>query len=69
VSATCHTIVPLIVLLGPLGLTIAFLQVGRGRGRKLAVVSAGTLAGIVLFVPAGGPILMASWLAAGSLRS
>jgi hypothetical protein len=53
-----------IMLLGLLGLTIAFLRIGRRRDRKLALVSAGTLAGIVLFVPAGGPILLASWLAA-----
>ena len=54
------------MLLGLLGLTIVFLRVGRRGGRKLALVSAGTLVGIVLFVPAGGPILLASWLAAAA---
>ena len=55
-----------IMLLGSLGLTIAFLRVGRRGDLKLALVSAGTLAGIVLFVPAGGPILLASWLPAAA---
>jgi hypothetical protein len=34
----------------------------RGRSRLLAVVPAGTLAGILFFVTAGGPILLVTWL-------
>ena len=56
-----------IMLLGLLAMTVIFLGVGGRVGRKLALVSTGTLAGIILFVPAGGPILLVSWLAAAAL--
>lgn len=56
-----------ITLLGLLALTVALVRVGRGRARLLAVVPAGTMAGLILFVDAGGPVLLAAWLAAAAL--
>lgn len=53
--------------LGLLTLTVVFVVVGRGRQRLLAFIPAGTLAGIILYVVAGGPILLATWLAAGAI--
>ncbi len=38
-----------------------------GRYRLLALAPAGTIAGITLFVVAGGPIMLASWLTAAVL--
>ncbi len=56
----------LILDLAMLALTIAVGVLGRGRRRFLAVIPAGTLTGIQLFVIAGGPINLATWLAAAA---
>jgi hypothetical protein len=54
-----------IMLLGLLTLTIV---IARGREqRHFALVPAGTMAGILFYVIAGGPILLATWLAAAAL--
>jgi hypothetical protein len=54
-----------VVLLGLLTLTIV---IARGREqRRFALVPAGTLAGILFYVIAGGPIMLATWLAAAAL--
>ena len=47
-----------------LALTIVIALAARDRYRLLAVIPAGTVAGIVLFPFAGGPILLITWLAA-----
>jgi len=56
-----------IMLLGLLALTIVIVLTGRGSQRLLAFVPAGTLAAIVLYVPAGGPLMLASWVIAATL--
>ena len=56
-----------IQLLGNLALTAAIAFVGRGGFRLLAVVPAGTVAAIILFVVAGGPIMLATWLTAAAV--
>ncbi len=53
--------------LGLLALAGVLLITGAGRYRLLAIAPAGTVAGIVLFVVAGGPIMLATWLAAAAL--
>jgi len=55
-----------IQLLGNLALTAAVAFVGRGRRRYLAIVPAGTVAAIILFVVAGGLIMLATWLTAAA---
>jgi hypothetical protein len=49
-----------------LALTIVIARTFRGRFRLFAVIPAGTLAGILLFVVAGGPIMLVTWLAAAA---
>lgn len=49
-----------------LALTIAIARTFHGRSRLLAVVPAGTVAGILLFVVAGGPVMLATWLGAAA---
>ena len=49
-----------------LALTIVMARAALGRDRILAIVPAGTLAGILLFVIAGGPVMLATWLAAAA---
>jgi hypothetical protein len=56
-----------IMLLGLLALTVVIVFTGRGSQRLLAFVPAGTLAAIVLYVPAGGPLMLASWVIAATL--
>ena len=56
-----------IILLGLLVLAVALVRGGRGRARLLAVVPAGTMAGVIVFVVAGGPVLLVTWLAAAAL--
>jgi len=56
-----------IVLLGLSVLTVVITFAGRGGHRVLAVVPAGTMAGIILYVIAGGPLMLAAWLAAAAL--
>lgn len=55
----------LIILLGLLALTIAI--VARGRQRHMALVPVGTMAGLMFFVTAGGPVMLATWLVAAAL--
>ena len=49
-----------------LALTIVIARTFPGRYRLLAVIPAGTVAGIVLFVVAGGPVMLATWLGAAT---
>ena len=56
-----------VMLLGLLVLTFVFLLDGRRRFRLLALVSAGSIAGVLLFVAAGGPIVLTAWLTAAAL--
>jgi hypothetical protein len=51
--------------IGLLALTVALAT--RGRERHLALIPAGTSAAILLFVVAGGPVMLATWLAAAAL--
>jgi hypothetical protein len=45
-------------------LTILIARTLPGRYRLLAVIPAGTVAGIFFFVVAGGPVMLVTWLAA-----
>ena len=54
-----------IVALPALTATIAFTE--RGRRRLLALVPAGVMAGILLYVAAGGVIMLVAWLGAAVL--
>jgi hypothetical protein len=47
-----------------LALTIVIARTAPDRSRLLAVIPAGTVAGILLFVVAGGPIMLITWLTA-----
>ena len=49
-----------------LALTVVIAQTFRGLCRLLAAVPAGTVAGILLFVAAGGPIMLVTWLGAAA---
>lgn len=51
-----------IVELGLLALAIAL--VARGGQRHFAIVPAGTIAGLLLYVVAGGPLMLVTWLVA-----
>ena len=53
-----------------IALTIVIARAAPDRYRLLAVIPAGTLAAILFFVTAGGPILLITWLiaAAAALR-
>jgi hypothetical protein len=48
------------------GLTLAIARTGAGRRRLLAAIPAATLAGVLLFPPAGGPLMLGAWLAASA---
>ena len=54
----------MILLAGLLALATAIAWTGRGRYRLLALVPLGTGTGVILFVVAGGPIMLVTWLAA-----
>lgn len=54
-------------LLGLLAFTVAVAYEGRRGRRLLALVPAATIAGVIVYVAAGGPILLATWLAAAAL--
>jgi len=56
-----------VLQLGLLALTGVIAFSGRGGYRLLALVPAGTIAAIILFVVAGGPIMLATWLTAAML--
>ena len=47
-------------------LTIVITRRVAGRDRLLAIIPAGTVAGILLFVTAGGPIILITWLGAAT---
>jgi hypothetical protein len=49
-----------------LALSIVIARTFPGRHRLFALIPAGTLAGILLFVAAGGPIMLVTWLAAAA---
>lgn len=49
-----------------LALTIVIARTFRGRYRLLALIPAGTVAGILLFVVAGGPVMLITWLGAAT---
>ncbi len=49
-----------------LALTIVIARTAPDRYRLLAVIPAGTVAGILVFVVAGGPIMLITWLAAAA---
>jgi hypothetical protein len=54
-----------IINIGLLALTIAIMV--RGSQRHFALVPAGTLVGILLYVMLGGPVMLATWLLAAAL--
>jgi len=56
----------LILHVSLLALAIVIARRYRGPYRLLAVIPLGTVAGILLFVVAGGPILLITWLGAGT---
>ena len=45
-------------------MAVAIATSARGTGRLAALVPVGVIAGLVLYVVAGGPIMLATWLAA-----
>ena len=47
-----------------IALTVVIVRTIPGRDRLLAFVPAGTVAAILLFVVAGGPLMLVTWLAA-----
>jgi hypothetical protein len=49
-----------------LALTIVIARTFPGRYRLFALIPAGTVAGILFFVAAGGPIMLVTWLAAAA---
>ena len=50
-----------------LALTIELARQPDGRTRILAVIPAGALAGILLFVAVGGPVMLVTWLGAAAV--
>jgi hypothetical protein len=57
----------LILEVALLALTIVIARTFRGRYRLLAVIPAGTVVGILLFVVAGGPVMLVTWLGAAAV--
>ena len=57
----------LILNVALLALTIVIARALRGRDRLLAIIPAGTVAGILLFVVAGGPLMLLTWLGAATV--
>ncbi len=57
----------LILEVALLALTIVIARTFRGRYRLLAVIPAGTVVGILLFVLAGGPVMLVTWLGAAAV--
>lgn len=53
-----------VMMLGLAALTVVTALTGQGRHRAPALVSAGTLAATILYVEAGGPLMLATWLTA-----
>ena len=52
--------------LGLLVLTAAIATVAHGSRRLTALIPAGTLAALIFYVHAGGPVMFATWLAAAA---
>lgn len=52
--------------LGLVALTAAIATLVQGNGRLTALIPAGTLAAILFYVHAGGPVMFATWLAAAA---
>jgi hypothetical protein len=52
--------------LGLLALTAAIATFARGGGRLTALIPAGTLTALMFYVHAGGPVMLATWLAAAA---
>ena len=48
-------------------LAIVIARASRGRDRLLAIIPAGTVSGVFLFVPAGGPLMLMTWLGAAAV--
>ena len=48
------------------GLTVAIARSAAGRRRLLAMIPAMSLAGVLLFPPVGGPLMLGAWLAASA---
>jgi hypothetical protein len=55
------------VVFGLVALTIVILRAGRGRDRLPAFIPAATMAGILLYVVAGGLLMPVAWLAAAAV--
>ncbi len=55
-----------LMLLGLLALIVVIAVTGRRR-RPLALIPAGTMAAILFYVPAGGSLMLATWLAAAAI--
>lgn len=56
----------LILQVSLLVLVIVIARTFRGRHKALALIPAGTITGIVLFVAAGGPVMLVTWLGAAA---
>ena len=56
-----------IILLGCLALTIVIARTAHGGRRLLSLIPASTMAAIVLYVIAGGILMLAAWLAAAAV--
>jgi len=54
----------LILVVALLALAVVIARTRQGGSRLLALIPLGTVAGMLLFVAAGGPIMLATWLAA-----
>ena len=53
-----------VLLVGLLAMAVAIVTSARGAGRLAALVPMGVIAGLALYVVAGGPIMLATWLTA-----
>lgn len=54
---------------GLLALGVVILRGAAGRQRVLALVPAGSVAGFLFFVGAGGPIMLATWFGAAAMNA
>jgi hypothetical protein len=55
-----------LLVFGLLAFTAVVVLGGQGRRRLLALIPAGTMVGIVFYVAVGGPLMLATWLAAAA---
>ena len=56
-----------LIVLGLVAFAVVMVRDSRGRDRLLALIPAGTLAGILVYVAAGGIVLFLTWLAAAAV--